>query len=103
VAALAKQLASARLATAKYATDLEQAKADGDAWQLAALEWVFPEKPATRPLPGAPRRVPGSLPVRRRDLRPDRLGGPLPAHEPQDGRRLRVLAPGRRIKPFNGG
>jgi hypothetical protein len=25
----------------------------GDAWQLAALEWVFPSKPATPPLPGA--------------------------------------------------
>jgi hypothetical protein len=88
--ALAKQLASARLATAKYATNLDQAKADGysiitrmipdmgwhfmnpnvkdfdvrrppilvyerrgDAWQLAALEWVFPKKPAQAPLPGA--------------------------------------------------
>jgi hypothetical protein len=88
--ALASQLASARLATAKYATSLGQAKADGyriitrmipdmgwhfmnpdvkdfdvrrppilvyehkgRTWQLAALEWVFPEKPATPPLPGA--------------------------------------------------
>jgi hypothetical protein len=25
----------------------------GDAWQLGALEWVFPAKPATPPLPGA--------------------------------------------------
>jgi hypothetical protein len=87
---LADQLASARLSTAKYATDLGQAKADGyriitrmipdmgwhfmnpdvkdfdvrrppilvyerkgRAWQLAALEWVFPEKPAKPPLPGA--------------------------------------------------
>jgi hypothetical protein len=25
----------------------------GRAWQLGALEWVFPEKPATPPLPGA--------------------------------------------------
>jgi hypothetical protein len=87
---LAQQLASARLATAKYATDLHQAKADGyqiitrmipdmgwhfmnpsvqdfdvrrppilvyerkgRAWQLAALEWVFPKKPAAPPLPGA--------------------------------------------------
>jgi hypothetical protein len=25
----------------------------GNAWQLAALEWVFPEKPATPPLEGA--------------------------------------------------
>jgi hypothetical protein len=88
--ALIEQLASARLATAKYVTDLDRAKADGyqiitrmipemgwhfmnpsvqdfdvrrppilvyerkaGAWQLAALEWVFPEKPATPPLPGA--------------------------------------------------
>ena len=88
--ALADQLASARLATGKYATNLGQAKADGyriitrmipdmgfhfmnpevkdfdvrrppilvyehkgRTWQLAALEWVFPEKPAKPPLPGA--------------------------------------------------
>jgi hypothetical protein len=88
--ALAEQLASARLATAKYATDLGQAKADGykiitrmipdmgwhfmnpsiqdfdvrkppilvyerkgRTWQLGALEWVFPKKPDTPPLPGA--------------------------------------------------
>ena len=88
--ALADQLASARLATAKYATDLAQAKADGyqiitrmipnmgwhfmnpkiqdfdvrrppilvyerkgPAWQLAALEWVFPKKPAKPPFPSA--------------------------------------------------
>jgi hypothetical protein len=87
---LADQLASARLSTARYATDLGKAKADGyriitrmipdmgwhfmnpdvkgfdvrrppilvyerkgRAWQLAALEWVFPEKPAKPPLPGA--------------------------------------------------
>jgi hypothetical protein len=87
---LATQLASARLATAKYATNLHAAKADGyqiitrmipdmgwhflnptiqgfdvtkppilvyerhrRSWQLAAFEWVFPEKPATPPLPGA--------------------------------------------------
>ena len=84
------KLSSARLATAKYATDLAQAKADGytiitpmipnmryhflnpkfsgfdvtkppilvyvrrgGAWQLVAIEWVFPKKPATPPLPGA--------------------------------------------------
>jgi len=89
-AALAEQLASARLATAKYATDLDRAKADGYqiitrmipdmGWHfmnpsikdfdvrrppilvyerkgrtshLAALEWVFPKKPARAPLPGA--------------------------------------------------
>jgi hypothetical protein len=88
--ALAKQLASARQATAQYATDLGKAKADGYSiitrmipdmgWhfmnpaiknfdvrrppilvyerkggrsQLAALEWVFPKKPATPPLRGA--------------------------------------------------
>jgi hypothetical protein len=87
---LARQLARARLATARYATDLRAAKADGyqvitrmipdmgwhflnptiqgfdvtrphilvyerhgHAWQLGALEWVFPTKPATPPLPGA--------------------------------------------------
>lgn len=88
---LARPLAEARAATAKYATDLEAAKADGytmmitqmipdmgyhflnpditefdvakppilvytkngDDWQLVAFEWVFPEKPETRPLPGA--------------------------------------------------
>jgi len=87
---LAAQLASGRLATARYATNLHAAKADGyqiitrmipdmgwhflnptiqgfditkppilvyerhrRAWQLAAFEWVFPEKPATPPLPGA--------------------------------------------------
>ena len=84
------KIAKARVATAKYATDLEQAKADGyviitpmipnmgyhflnpkvqgfdvtkppilvyvregDAWQLVAIEWVFPKKPATAPLQGA--------------------------------------------------
>jgi hypothetical protein len=87
---LAAQLVQARLATARYATDLRAAKSDGyqiitrmmpdmgwhflnpavqgfdvrkppilvyerrgKAWQLGALEWVFPEKPATPPLPGA--------------------------------------------------
>jgi hypothetical protein len=87
---LASQLARARLATAKYATNLRRAKADGyqiltrmipdmgyhflnptvhgfdvtkppilvyerrgGAWQLGAFEWVFTEKPATPPLPGA--------------------------------------------------
>ena len=81
------QLAAARMATAKYATDLERAKADGytiitpmtpnmgyhflnpkiqgfditkppilvyvrsgDAWQLVALEWVWPKTPAAPPL-----------------------------------------------------
>jgi hypothetical protein len=89
-AVLANQLASARIATAKYATDLGRAKRDGygiitrmvpdmgwhflnpkiekfdprrpmilvyerhgRSWQLAALEWVFPETPATPPFPGA--------------------------------------------------
>jgi hypothetical protein len=90
VQALASQLARARLATARYATSLRAAKADGyqiitrmipdmgwhflnptiqgfdvtkppilvyerhgHSWQLAALEWVFTERPATPPLPGA--------------------------------------------------
>jgi hypothetical protein len=89
-ASLASQLARARLATAKYATNLHAAKADGyqiitrmipdmgwhflnpaiqgfnvtkppilvyerhhHSWQLAALEWVFPQTPTTPPLPGA--------------------------------------------------
>ena len=89
-AVLANQLAAARIATAKYATDLDRAKDDGygiitrmvpdmgwhflnpkikkfdprhpmilvyerhgRSWQLAALEWVFPETPATPPFPGA--------------------------------------------------
>lgn len=85
------QISKARLATAKYATDLARAKADGymiitpmipnmgyhflnpkisgfdvtrppilvyvrdgEAWQLVAVEWVFPnKKPATAPLQGA--------------------------------------------------
>ena len=88
--ALADQLASARLATGKYVTNLGQAKADGyqiitrmipnmgwhfmnpkvqdfdvrrppilvyerkgTTWQLAALEWVFPKKPAKPPFPSA--------------------------------------------------
>jgi hypothetical protein len=87
---LATSLAKARLATAKYVTNLDAAKADGYSiitkmipdmgwhflnakvtgfdvtkpailvyekrasnWQLAALEWVFPEKPKAPPLPGA--------------------------------------------------
>jgi hypothetical protein len=89
-ASLASQLAAARLATARYATSLQAAKADGyqiitrmipdmgwhflnpaiqgfdvrkppilvyerhgRSWQLGALEWVFTEKPASPPLPGA--------------------------------------------------
>jgi hypothetical protein len=84
------KLSLARLATAKYAFDLERAKADGymiitpmipnmgyhflnpkiqgfdvtkppilvyvrrgDAWQLVAIEWVWPKKPSTAPLRGA--------------------------------------------------
>jgi hypothetical protein len=87
---LATTLQQARIATAKYATNLDAAKADGYSiitkmipdmgwhflngkitgfhptkpailvyerhsgkWQLAALEWVFPTKPKTAPLPGA--------------------------------------------------
>jgi hypothetical protein len=86
----ASQLAKARIATAKYANDLNAAKAGGysiltqkipgmgyhfinpsikgfnvrkppilvyekhgNRWQLGALEWVFPAKPATPPLSGA--------------------------------------------------
>jgi hypothetical protein len=87
---LRQAIGDARVATARYASDLEQAKADGyqiitqmipdmgfhflnpaikdfnverppilvyekrgDNWQLGALEWVFPKKPAKPPLPGA--------------------------------------------------
>jgi len=87
---LATTLSKARLATAKYVTNLAAAKADGyqiitqmipdmgwhflnskitgfdatkppilvyersgTAWQLAALEWVFPQKPKSPPFPGA--------------------------------------------------
>jgi hypothetical protein len=87
---LAASLALAHRATAKYATGLERARADGyriltrmmpgmgyhylnpkvtgfdvrrppilvylhrgTTWQLGALEWVFPKKPSTPPLPGA--------------------------------------------------
>jgi hypothetical protein len=90
VALPAHQLARARIATAKYANDLNAAKDDGygiltqripgmgyhfinpnvkgfdvtrpailvyerngSRWQLGALEWVFPQKPATPPLKGA--------------------------------------------------
>jgi hypothetical protein len=90
LAPLADQLARARLATARYATDLRAAKADDyqiltrmipdmgwhflnptiqgfditkppilvyerhhRRWQLGALEWVFPQTPASPPLPGA--------------------------------------------------
>jgi hypothetical protein len=89
--ALARYLAKARIATAKYATSLARAKKDGYTvtvtrqipdmgwhflnpkytkfdvtkpsilvydkrgaqWQLVAFEWVFPQKPAKAPLPGA--------------------------------------------------
>jgi hypothetical protein len=131
--ALAEQLASARLATAKYATDLDRAKTDGyrtitrmipymgwhfmnasikefdvrrpailvyerkgRAWQLAAAEWVFTKSPATPPLPGA--RY-GSFPAACHyadgTFTPT-VRGSLPAHEPPDGRGVRVLAPGPR-------
>jgi hypothetical protein len=88
---LAPFLADARVATAKYATNLDRAKRDGYTvvvtrhipdmgwhflnpaytkfdvtkpailvyvkrgarWQLVAFEWVFPAKPAKKPLPGA--------------------------------------------------
>lgn len=88
--ALVAQLAEARLATAKYVSNLSLAKKNGygiitrmipnmgyhfmngsikgfdvrkppilvyehrnTTWQLAAIEWVFPSKPASPPLPGA--------------------------------------------------
>jgi len=88
--AVMAQIAKARRATAKYATNLDAAKADGymiitpmipnmgyhflnpkiqgfdvtkppilvyvrdgGAWQLVAIEWVYPKKPVTAPLQGA--------------------------------------------------
>lgn len=88
--AVVVQISKARQATAKYAMDVERAKADGymiitpmipnmgyhflnpsitgfdvtkppilvyvragDVWQLVAIEWVFPKKPAPAPLQGA--------------------------------------------------
>jgi hypothetical protein len=84
------KIADARLATAKYAMDVERAKTDGymiitqmipnmgyhflnpkiegfdvtkppilvyvkkgDAWQLVAIEWVYPKRPAVPPIKGA--------------------------------------------------
>jgi hypothetical protein len=84
------KISAARMATAKYVSDLERAKADGymiitpmipnmgyhflnpkvegfdvtkppilvyvrkgGAWQLVAIEWVFPQRPAAPPLQGA--------------------------------------------------
>src|SRR5207244_12905534 len=84
------EIARARLATTKYAMDLESAKADGyaiitpmipnmgyhflnskiqgfdvtkppilvyvrkgEAWELVAIEWVYPKKPDAPPLKGA--------------------------------------------------
>jgi hypothetical protein len=89
-AALVKDIALARAATAKYVTNLSLAKADGygiitkmiptmgyhfmnpsvkgfdvskppilvyehtgSTWQLGAVEWVWPTKPTTAPIPGA--------------------------------------------------
>jgi hypothetical protein len=88
--AVIAQISRARQTTAKYAMDVERAKADGymiitpmipnmgyhflnpsisgfdvtkppmlvyvrsgDAWQLVAIEWVYPKKPDTAPLEGA--------------------------------------------------
>ena len=123
---LAVTLPRARLATAKYATNLAAAKAAGygiitkmipdmgfhfmnpkitrfdatkppilvylkrgSTWQLGALEWVFPSKPGTPPLPGAKlRRVPGRLPLRRRHVRARRVAG-LHARRRRRGRERR--------------
>ena len=131
----ANQLASARLATAKYATDLDAAKADGyqiitrdipnmgwhfmnpkiqdfdvrrppilvyektspTTWQLAALEWVFPKRPAKPPFPSA--RY-GSFPAACHyadgtfvpQASQDRCAKTAPGHR----RRLHLLAPGPR-------
>ncbi len=88
--AVVAKLSQARLATAKYAMDVERAKGDGymiisqmipnmgyhflnpkiegfdvtkppilvyvrrgEAWQLVAIEWAWPKKPAVAPLTGA--------------------------------------------------
>jgi len=88
--AVTAEIARARLATAKYVTDVERAKADGymiitqmipnmghhflnpnasgfdvtkppilvyvrrgSSWQLVAIEWVYPKRPAKAPIRGA--------------------------------------------------
>ena len=127
---LATQLARSRLATARYATNLHAAKADGyqiitrmipdmgwhflnptiqgfdvtkppilvyerhgRSWQLGALEWVFPEKPATPPLPGA---TYGSFAAAchytRRHLRGRPRPRTVPQAQPRDGGAIQLLA-----------
>ena len=67
-------------------------------WQLGALEWVFPKKPAIPPLPARAVRSFGCrLPLRRRHLRPHRRAdnckprarSPGPAPPPTSGTRSR--------------
>jgi hypothetical protein len=128
---LASQLAAARLATARYATNLGAAKADGyqiitrmipdmgwhflnpavqgfdvtrppilvyerhrRSWQLAALEWVFTETPASPPLPGA---TYGSFPAachyRDGTFVPARVQELCPKRSPQTGARFNFWHP----------
>ena len=128
---LAAQLARARLATARYATNLAAAKADGyqiitrmipdmgwhflnpdiqgfdvtkpailvyerhgRRWQLAALEWVFTQTPASPPLPGA---AYGSFPAachyRDGTFVPARVQELCPNHSPQTGARFNFWHP----------
>ena len=69
----------------------------GGKWQLGALEWVFPKKPATPPLKGATlRRLPGGLPLQGRHVRPRGEPGHLPDDEPAVGCGVQLLASGAR-------
>ena len=119
----ASQLAKARIATAKYANDLNAAKArgysiltqkipgmgyhfinpsikgfnvrkppilvyekHGNRWQLGALEWVFPAKPATPPLKRRDLRLlPGRVPLQGRHVRGRAERRRMRAAEPQSG------------------
>ena len=69
----------------------------GAQWQLGALEWVFPEKPATPPLKGATvRLLPGGVSLQGRHLRPRAESGRLSDDQPAVGRGVQLLAPGAR-------
>ena len=130
---LAVTLSRARLATAKYATDLAAAKAAGygiitkmipdmgfhflnpkitkfDATkptilvypsaagpgQLGALEWVFPSKPTKPPLPGATYGSFGPPATTRTARSSPRRPGRVSEDGAEDGRGVRLLAPGPR-------
>ena len=69
----------------------------GGKWQLGALEWVFPEKPATPPLKGA---TYGSFPAachyKDGTFVPEPSTEACPTDEPAVGRVVQFLAPGAR-------